>query len=235
MVPEALKEHLYKSAARAFKAHRSGAVVLLAIGFVSGAGAAKLFYAERIQVLESQKAPTPSQAETTVGSAPLPSTGVIASWGGGDLFRPCVTDIVAAQLADFASRFDVALICGFGRKDVDRLTDTAISKSGTFSIDTTRLMKIEAPLGQDYMRVALFIASAAPPELLAVKPPPGMDPVLTMAMWYDVVLLPKGITTQNITSLSDVERLGGRRHSSAAAFLGVNLLKIKEAFGPPQK
>jgi len=210
--------------------------VLLVVGYV----VATWYYSGRISDMETRLALRDEQMEqlkVTTASGPsradsssagTAAIGAFATWGGGDLVRPCVADIDTSKLGSFEGGFNIALLCGLTRTNVDRVTDRAISKSPALTIDSQRPLHIEAPLGREYLNVLISIVKSTPDGFEATPLPPGISPVLSMSIWHELVLLPKGITTESILSLSDVDRVGGRRHSSAGINASLLFKKAKE-------
>lgn len=126
---------------------------------------------------------------------------VIASWGA-DSPRSCHATLSGASIAKYADTFSALLLCGFNRADVDKLTDPAITVSPAFSIEP--VFVIGVPIG------AVMEKTLAEFEDLARR----RSGIVTWSVWYELVLIPKGIDRAAVRTLSDVARLGGKRVDS---------------------
>ncbi len=142
----------------------------------------------------------------TERTTPAPARPAITSWKGGQS-QTCTVTVNGASLADDVPMYNVVMVCGVGRGDRDRLTDRAITVSDATVIQPRDFVIEEAVSGP--MRVLL--------EELAGRDrsssPPDAQRVHEEALWYELVLLPTSVDALAVSTIADVERLGGRRLS----------------------
>lgn len=112
--------------------------------------------------------------------------------------------INGAALVEFAHRYNVVMLCGTGGPPVDRFTDRAITVSKAVSIEPNDFPIEEAVSGP--MRVHLDQMARKSPRRESSPPARFHEEDL----WYEVVLLPKGVDAFAVRTLSDVKRFGGR-------------------------
>src|ERR1700675_3681748 len=86
------------------------------------------------------------------------------------------------------------------------MTDTAITVSSPFSIQPTLVIGVPASVAQ-----ANTFAKFADQAQRPVNIPRGMALTLQVVMWYEVAIIPKGLDTTAIRTLTDIERVGGKR------------------------
>jgi len=123
---------------------------------------------------------------------PDPSQVLLQSWG---VFPPATYQITinSHQLLEYKDTFKLFLITRTGFSDVDRLTDAVIEKSRAFSIDGG----IMAVAHQSENKLRFLLGG---PTIIE----------------YDLVMIPSRFSEDNITTLHDVESLGGRILASAS-------------------
>jgi hypothetical protein len=127
----------------------------------------------------------------------------IKAWKGGELLA-CLVTVDGSRVAEFAPQYNLLMICGIGRPDAERSADRAISVSKAFTIEP-KDFEIEEPVSGP-MRVLLAEITRSNPT------PPFQQPrrLHEEALWYELALLPKGVDSFAVRTLSDIERLGGR-------------------------
>lgn len=129
----------------------------------------------------------------------------IKTWRGGET-NACMVTVNGAGLRDHAERYNVAMLCGIGRADADPLTDRAITVSRAFRIEPNDFAIEEAVSGPMRVLLADRAAPTRRPQPSQELPAPHEE-----SLWYELVLLPKGVDAFDVRTLGDVERLGGRR------------------------
>jgi hypothetical protein len=210
---EKFRERAWRELAE-MKQARVGLVFVAVAAFSSGFWAAGEFYnrelanrASEIDLLSRQK----EAVEKALAERPA-NQQIFLEWGGGD-GSPCHIEVDGLALREFANDYHIVMVCGVSRDGVDRLTDTAISVSAPFTIDSGAI-KVVAPLGDEFAKLVVSIADAAK----AQPRPPNTMTTLTFQFWYELVLLPKKVDpARAIKSLSDIEPIGGKRHGRAGA------------------
>lgn len=171
------------------------------VGFGSGWYVNELFHAERFAIMEQQVKPSPSATQ---------SEQAFLTWGGGDT-DACRVTINGGALVSFGKEYNAVVACGITRDGVDRLTDQAISVSGPYVIDDSA-MAIAVNPSEPHMRLVVDLAESAK----KIPRPKGMATTLTIALWYELLLVPKSVDPQRaIHTISDVERIGGKRYGKA--------------------
>jgi hypothetical protein len=129
---------------------------------------------------------------------------LVEEWGrhAGSLFV-----LVNSQLLrEYKDNFKMMLILNVPYTDTDRMTDTAIEKSEMFII-TGEPTYISVPL--------------LPKHKFRVVPPPNINvkagDVVSVMMNFNLVVVPNNSSAEQIRSLSDVERVGGKILSTRGA------------------
>jgi hypothetical protein len=121
---------------------------------------------------------------------------LVLAWGG-TLGGPYMT-VNSRKLLKYKDHFKMMLILEIPYANIDPRTDTSIDRSGAFTITGDP--------------VNLAIAEGAQPTHLRVDTPPNAkvgDLVSVRANW-NLVLIPNDFSPEQIASLQDVERLGGK-------------------------
>ena len=126
----------------------------------------------------------------------LSETGeLVPGWGrrDGTLF----VLVNSRLLHSYKDNFKMMLILNVAYADIDRMSDTAIEKSAMFTI-TGDPTNIAAPLPS--------------PRNLRVVPPPNskIGDLFDVLMNFNLVVVPNNSSSEQIRSLSDVERVGGK-------------------------
>ena len=132
-----------------------------------------------------------------LGFIGLSETGdLIPVWGeqGGGL----VMTVNSRRLRDYRDKFKMMMVLEVPYTNIDRMTDTSIAKSTTYTITG------------DLVTLAVPMSSA--PHNLRVFPPPNSKAGDTFSVQvnFNLVLIPNNLLPEQITSLADVERLGGK-------------------------
>lgn len=179
-------------------------VVILVLGAAGGWWAAAMFYAERFAAMQAQVDLANERAKAaSSGDVKATLPAVIQGWSGGQINR-CRVTVNGARLEPFAKDYKAVLICGTTRSGIDRITDSAITISQPFSIDTTFILEAAVT---NAMRDALLARSSALPRPAV---PPGTPLSVNAQLWYEVVLVPRQLDVSALHALADVERLGGK-------------------------
>jgi hypothetical protein len=116
---------------------------------------------------------------------------LIQSWGhtGNALYMT----VNSRKLWDYKEKFKMMLVIEIPYSNVDRITDTAIDKSTAFTITG------------DAVNVAALLTS--PTHL---RPPNNNPSQISVMVEFNLVLIPNDLRPEQITSLADVQRLGGK-------------------------
>lgn len=138
---------------------------------------------------------------------PLPRGSVIKSWKGGESLV-CTVTVDGAALTDFSAAYNIVMVCGVGRDDRDRRTDRAVTISDAAPIQPRDFEIEEAFSGP--MRVLLEELTRRD----RLSSAPDAARLHDERLWYELALLPKGIDALTVSSIADMERLGGRRLSN---------------------
>jgi len=111
---------------------------------------------------------------------------LVLSWGGlgADSFQITIN---GGLLIDYSKDYKVALIVRIVYADIDQMTDTAIGKGELYTI--TNNTQVLARIGLSGMKII---------------------PYKTLAVEYDLVLIPNGLSMDQIRTLSDVSQIGGK-------------------------
>jgi len=124
--------------------------------------------------------------------APNELSPLVDFWG---FTRPSTFSMIVetSKLVEFQNNDRLVLILRAIHPDVDRMTDVAISKSTAYTI------------------------TGAPLSLAVYKPLLRLNPGVENYVEFNLVLLPIQFSPEQITTLSDVERLGGKILADPAA------------------
>ena len=127
---------------------------------------------------------------------PLCLCDVIKGWGHrGDAMFIVVN---SRLLLDYKDHFKMMLIMAVPYPDVHRATDTAIDKSALFTITDSENLDVAVRL-------------PTPPHLRLVRPPNSKSgDVFDLLVNFNLVIIPSDLLPEQIRSLSDVQRLGGK-------------------------
>jgi hypothetical protein len=116
---------------------------------------------------------------------------VVLAWGGGA--SQCSVVVDGTKLMSFQSNYKVAFACGFTDPRSEKLKDDRITISNSFEI----------------ISGAIQMTSALSSEMVTAIP--ALSKQLPVAnIWYEALLLPNGIESQNLKNLSDVLKVGGK-------------------------
>ena len=121
---------------------------------------------------------------------------IIIAWGvSGNLFQMTVN---TRPLLKYKDDYKLMLILEARYGNIDRMTDTHIEKSDFFTIH-----------GEP---IDIIISMASPIQHLLISPPPNAKPgdQVQVRVDFDLALVPKDLASEQIKSLSDLERLGGK-------------------------
>jgi hypothetical protein len=129
---------------------------------------------------------------------------LIKAWGM-NAAGACTTTFDGRFLESYAREYDVIAICGVDLPSTDRSSSVAISVSPTFRIENRdyEIQIFPSPAmraARDYLD-----RNSRPAETAAGAP------ARSLSLWFEVVLLPKGRTPEEVQSVSDVEKLNGLR------------------------
>jgi hypothetical protein len=143
-----------------------------------------------------------------LGLISLSETGdLILLWGErGDAWAMTVN---SRRLWDYRDKFKMMMVLEVPHANIDRMTDTSIDKSTTFTI-TGDLVNLAVPI-------------PATLHHLRVLPPSNskVGDTFSEMVDFNLVLIPNNLLPEQITSLADVERLGGKivaTHSKSVIF-----------------
>lgn len=101
----------------------------------------------------------------------------------------CVAMVDTSKMEGFRKNYKLALACGITDPLRDRIEDEAISVSGPYTI---------VPGG-------VPITVPTRPAMAAL-----LKPAIQQQIWFDAIILPNDISTDKVTRLSDVSKLGGK-------------------------
>ena len=144
---------------------------------------------------------------------PLCVCDVINGWGqrGGSMF----IQVNSRLLLDYKDHFKMMLIMAVPYPDVDRATDTAIDKSALFTIT-------------DNANLDLAVRLPTPPHLRLV-PPPNIKSgdVFDLLVNFNLVIIPSDLSPEQIRSLSDVQKFGGKLITTYSTNLQFTVTDVK--------
>lgn len=201
-----------------------GSAALLIIGIAVGLSVGRWYYAnlysERINILETKvrTMEAPSSAATTDASAAPAVRGFLIKISEASQER-CTTTLDGRAIRDFSDKYDMFVICGIVDQAVDKLQDPRISVSHPFTI-----IPAEVVVSVDYYGPMLdaiqqiqktSVQQQSAEVIRQLKPAPkGTVEVrvlgVSIGIWREVVVVPKGTTEKEIKQLSDVRRFGGK-------------------------
>jgi hypothetical protein len=118
--------------------------------------------------------------------------------------------INGASLRDFRKAYKVAVISGTADPAVDKQNDTRISISDAFTI-VAQPLEIRVASSQFVIDSIAAQREAALAQAKAMGVPKG-TPVaiqIQLSQWLEVVLLPNGVSPQQVRCLADVTRVNG--------------------------
>jgi hypothetical protein len=209
----------WEAALRSPRAFATIAVALFVGGYLVGAW----YYSGRIEDMEQRLALRDDQLQlrgeqqSTDPARPARSRNVLLGWAPGQKPGGCEATLDLGALADYADKYDVAVVCGFLRENTDRLADRGIAISKKFSLgvpEQTLVIVEDSP------------ATLSVLEELAKTFPAGGSAAAAMSVrvWLEPVLLPKHIAASDIHQLSDVQRLGGVILANETRVVGSTLI-----------
>jgi hypothetical protein len=117
---------------------------------------------------------------------------VIDAWGAQPPL--CAALIETSRLITFANKYKIAFVCGIPDATQDKFEDDRVTVSNLFTI-TPNPVAIVAPYSG---RMQVFAKSLSGPDNKAIS------------TWYEAILLPSDVSSDKITKLSDVVKLGGK-------------------------
>lgn len=171
-----------------------------ALGIAVAAGllvsVVSLYYNYRPRVVE----------KTVVQYLEKPTLNVVTAWGNADI-GACRESVNGAALTEYAEKYDVVIICGVVDSRVDKFSDHAISVSSSYSIHDS-IIEILFDTS-DSMKAAAKKLTDEQLKGLPQPPKKGTAVGITIPIWYEVTVMPKGSDLTNIKQLSDVPRYGG--------------------------
>lgn len=181
-------------------------VFLLLAGIVIGWIVANRFYGERFAVMEervkqaqeSAANANQTRSETNNNSA----RAALIAWGSPGPGR-CAARLDPGMLTEYALKYDAAVACGTTFANRDRFTDPGITISERYTLADTGAVAIDVPVS-NAMRSAL--SNWVKSEQARVMP---AQLSVNLATWYEVLLIPKGVRVDEISTLADLVRLGG--------------------------
>jgi hypothetical protein len=127
--------------------------------------------------------------------------GVITGWGHHDGSFFIIAN--SSSLLAYKETFKLLLIIAVPYLNVDKMADTAIDKSALFTITG------------EAMTIAIGLPT---PSHLRITPPPNSKggELFDVLVDFTLVIIPKDLSPEQIISLSDVERFGGKIVGNAA-------------------
>jgi hypothetical protein len=96
-------------------------------------------------------------------------------------------------LLTYQDKFKMMFIANVLYADIDIMTDTAIDKSALYTITGS-----------------LTVLAIASPSHLRVVPPPGSSETFKINTSFSLVVIPNNVSPEQVRSLSDVTRVGGK-------------------------
>ena len=132
---------------------------------------------------------------------------LIKAWGSSLEAHQCTVIIDGSSLLPWRDKFSVGFACGIADATVDRLQDKTITISNLFSIQngeiamTANFRKAMVSKQEDLM--------ARAHDSLPKSTPKGTPFTVPIAIWNEVVLLPKDTEVETIHRLSEVGKYGG--------------------------
>jgi hypothetical protein len=197
---------------------RSATFALL-FGFFLATGWAVLLVVGICWLLANLFTPVRGKA---VGPATIVVVGIVAfSWGvllavqstgavphlvtkWGRTSSTCDITVDTTHLAGFKDSYDLAFVCGIVDPAQDKYADTRIAVSSTYSIH---------PPGRVDMLATYSVPLTAEIEELKKKAtegrPEGSVTYVPASMWYEAIIVPKGMDMSALHRLSDVTIYGG--------------------------
>jgi hypothetical protein len=139
-------------------------------------------------------------------ASPPPSGYALTSWGGG-VPQTCGATLNREPLAQYADRYDAAVACGFALANVDKFADRGISISDKYALFERSSIALSIPSSG-----AMSSALTEWWKVELQKRPPAERPNVrvNLAVWFEVLLVPKDVLITDIRTLSDLRRLGGQ-------------------------
>ncbi len=134
-----------------------------------------------------------------------PKQRIITGWGYPDISH-CVAILNSAPLMEYSEKYDVAVVCGIIDPKVDKYQDQRITISQAFTIRPGAI-DIETPSAKSMLDAVENIKKESLKGFPAKK---GTKIRMQLPMWYEAVLIPKGMGVADIRKLADVPRYGGR-------------------------
>jgi hypothetical protein len=140
---------------------------------------------------------------TVLSASSIPR--VIANWGGNG----CQATLDTSHLQSFANGYKIALVCVVQDPTTDILTDKRLVVSNLFTIVPGGITIIAPMTLQTVPSVAPQVTppTSTPPP--APQPSQALPPV-EVTIGYLAVLVPNDVGRDKITTLADLERLGGK-------------------------
>jgi hypothetical protein len=132
-----------------------------------------------------------------LGLIKLSETGdLIQSWG--QRVNNFYMIVNSRRLWDYKDNFKMVLVLEIPYAHLDKMTDTSIEKSTTYTITG------------DVINVAASLPTPHHLRVIATQPNVKVGDEVRLMMDFNLVIIPNNILPEQITSLSDVGRLGGK-------------------------
>jgi len=125
---------------------------------------------------------------------------------GSDLGSSCSAIIDGSKIKDLQDKYRVALICGFTDPTADRMKDTRITVTRTYTIENGNI-PMSASYSKDMAEEIKDMITNS--RVKAPILPPGFQVQVNWSPSWDAVALPKDVEASDIHTLSDVRDHGG--------------------------
>lgn len=121
----------------------------------------------------------------------------------------CSAVVNGVGLMEYAEKYNLVVVCGIADSAVDKYEDTRItvSTARTLSPPFQNNIEVSTPYSEKMGKAVKEIKD----NILKNIPAPGRSKLeVTVPVWYEVAVVPKGVSPTEVTRLSDVHKYGGK-------------------------
>jgi hypothetical protein len=120
----------------------------------------------------------------------------------------CNAEINGLGVVEYAEKYNLVVVCGISDPTADKYEDSRITVSSARTISPPfQSMDVATPYSENMGEAVKKIKENV---LKNVSEPQRSKLEVTVPVWYEVAVLPKGISPAAVTRLSDIHKYGGK-------------------------
>jgi hypothetical protein len=150
-----------------------------------------------------------SQLESTVAfMTTIVAHQVQVITGIGTTGQVCSAEINGLGLVEYAEKYNLVVVCGIADPTADKYEDSRITVSTARTISPPfQSVDVATPYSENMGGAVKKIRENV---LKSVSEPQRSKLEVTVPVWYEVAVLPKGVSPTGVTRLSDIHKYGGK-------------------------